>query len=81
MTDLINSTYLRNQYFCCTCPGNSGDTFLVNTLKISNTNNPNNTEPMIMRLLVNPEIENDNLIKIVEMTNPELRMIDWNWSE
>jgi len=65
----------------CRCPGNSGATLRVNRLKIINTSKPKTTEPTIKRLLVRPVTEKDSLMRIVDITNPELRMMDWNWSE
>ena len=47
-------------------------------LKIINTHKPNTTEPTINKLFVIPVTEKDSLIKIVEITNPEFLMIDWN---
>lgn len=42
---------------------------------MSNIKYPNTTALIMSALLINPSTENDNLISIVEMTKPELRMM------
>lgn len=41
---------------------------------------PNATEHIISKLFTKPVVENEILIKIVEIIKPEFLIILWNWS-